>query len=248
MNVGDYIMELESLNNQKVKDWAKLTQKKYRDSENLFIVEGLNLINEAYKNGYLKELILEKGKVLPLDVDTYYVTKDIIKKITALDNPPSMIGICEKIGNKDIKNKILILDNIQDPGNLGTIIRSACAFNIDTIILSENSVDLYNPKVIRATQGMIFNINIMYKNLSNFVPLLKANGYKIYGTDVTGGVNVKNLECYNKYAIIMGNEGNGISDNIKKLCDKLIYISMNEKCESLNVGVATSIILYELNN
>ena len=208
----------------------------------------LNLINETYKNGYLKTLLIEKGKVLPLDVETYYVTKDILKKITTLDNPPTMIGICEKLKEKELGDKILVLDEIQDPGNLGTIIRSACAFNIDTIILSEDSADLYNPKVVRATQGMLFNVNIIVKDLSTFIPLLKMDGYKIYGTAVDGGVNVKNLECYSKYSIIMGNEGNGISDNIKKLCDKLIYISMNEKCESLNVGVATSIILYELNN
>lgn len=241
-------MELESLENKKVKEWAKLKDKKYRDESNTFIVEGLNLINEAYKNGNLVELIIEKGKVLPIDVDTYYVTKEIIKKITSLDNPPTMLGVCIKKEEKELGNKILILDNIQDPGNLGTIIRSACAFNVDTIILSKNSVDLYNPKVVRATQGMIFNVNIIEKDLSNFIPLLKANEYKIYGTDVNGGINVKNLKEYGKYCIIMGNEGNGISDNIKKLCDKCIYISMNEKCESLNVGVATSIILYELDN
>ena len=241
-------MDLESLENKKVKEWAKLSQKKYRDETGMFIVEGRNLVNEAYQSGNLVELIIEKGKVLPLDVDTYYVTSEIMKKITTLDNPPTIIGVCKKIEEKELGDKILVLDNIQDPGNLGTIIRSACAFNIDTIILSENSVDLYNPKVVRATQGMIFNVNVIEKDLSNFIPLLKANGYKIYGTDVDGGTNVKNIQEFSKYCVIMGNEGNGISDNIKRLCDKFIYISMNPKCESLNVGVATSIILYELNN
>lgn len=241
-------MHIESLENKKVKEWTKLQQKKYRDEKNLFIVEGKNLITEAYNSGNLIELILEEGKVLPLDVETYYVTEDIINKISTLDNPGSVLGVCKKLEEKKLGDRILVLDDISDPGNLGTIIRSACAFNVDTIILSENSVDLYNPKVVRATQGILFNVNIIKKDLSNFIPLLKTNGYKIYGTDVDGGVNVKSLKEYGKVCIIIGNEGRGVSDNIKKLCDKQIYINMNQKCESLNVGVAASIILYELAN
>ena len=241
-------MDIESLENKKVKEWAKLSQKKYRDEKGLFIVEGKNLVDEAYNAGLLVELIIEKGKIFPIDVDTYYVTSEIIKKITSLDTPNSIIGVCKKNEEKELGNKILVLDDISDPGNLGTIIRSACAFSVDTIILSENTVDLYNPKVVRATQGMIFNINIIKKDLSNFIPLLKADGYKIYGTDVDGGINVKNIKEYGKICVIIGNEGRGVSDSIKRLCDKQIYINMNEKCESLNVGVAASIILYELNN
>jgi len=241
-------MEIKSLENKKVKEWAKLSQKKYRDEKGLFIVEGKNLVTEAYQAGVLEELILEKGKILPIDVDTYYVTSEIIKKITSLDTPGTIIGVCKKKEEKKIGDKILVLDDISDPGNLGTIIRSACAFSVDTIVLSENTVDLYNPKVVRATQGMLFNINIVYKDLSNYIPLLKTNGYMIYGTDVNGGINVKSLKGYGKICVIIGNEGKGVSDNIKKLCDKQIYINMNEKCESLNVGVAASIILYELDN
>ena len=241
-------MNIESLENKKVKEWTKLQQKKYRDEANLFIVEGKNLVTEAYNSGNLVELILEDGKVLPLDIDTYYVTKEIIGKISSLDTPPTILGLCRKLEEKELGDKILVLDDISDPGNLGTIVRSACAFNVDTIILSDNSVDLYNPKVVRATQGMLFNINILKRDLSNFIPLLKTNGYKIYGTDVSGGTNVKSLKEYGKICIIVGNEGKGVSDNIKKLCDKQIYINMSSKCESLNVGVATSIILYELEN
>ena len=241
-------MNIESLENKKVKEWSKLNQKKYRDETGLFLVEGSNLIKEAYNAGYLQELILEKGSFLPIEVDTYYVTPEIIKKISELDTPINMIGVCKKKEETELGDRVLVLDNIQDPGNLGTIIRSACAFNVDTIVISDNSVDLYNPKVVRATQGMLFNINIIRKDLASFIPLLKYSEYKIYGTDVDGGVNVKSLKEYGKLCVIMGNEGKGVSDNIKKLCDKHIYISMNEKCESLNVGVAASIILYELDN
>ena len=143
-----------------------------------------------------------------------------------------------------IGDRILILDGIQDPGNLGTIIRSSVAFNIDSIVLSKDSVDLYNSKVIRATQGMIFNINIIQKDLLEFIPLLKD--YKIYGTKVNGGKSLKNVEKVKKFAIIMGNEGQGVKKDILDMCSDYIYIDMNKSCESLNVGVATSIILYEL--
>ena len=145
-----------------------------------------------------------------------------------------------------INNKILMLDGVQDPGNLGTIIRSSVAFNVDTIIVSNDTVDMYNSKVLRATQGMIFNINIIERNIEDTIVNLKKNGYIVYGTKVNGGKSLKSVEKSKKFAIIMGNEGKGVSSSILDLCSDYIYIDMNSNCESLNVGVATSIILYEL--
>ena len=156
------------------------------------------------------------------------------------------MAICNKKEEQKLGNKILLLDEIQDPGNLGTIIRSAVAFNVDTIVLGNNTVELYNTKVIRAMQGMLFHINIISRNLLEFIPELSNLNYKILGTRVTHGKNVKDIEKNEKFAIIMGNEGNGMSEEVAELCDEFIYIDMNEACESLNVGVATSIILYEL--
>ena len=156
------------------------------------------------------------------------------------------MGICKKIEEKEIGKKLVILDGVQDPGNLGTIIRSSVAFNIDTIILSKTCVDLYNSKVLRATQGMIFNINIIERDLEEIIPKLKENNYKVYGTKVNGGKSLKDIEKTDKFAIIMGNEGNGVKPEILDMCSDYIYIDMNKSCESLNVGVATSIILYEL--
>ena len=139
------------------------------------------------------------------------------------------------------------MDNIQDPGNLGTIIRSSVAFNVDTLVLTKNCVDLYNPKVIRATQGMLFKLNIIIvSDIEGFIVSLKDNNFKVYSTSVIGGNSLKSIEKSNRFAIIMGNEGNGVRDSINSLCDEFIYIDMNPLCESLNVGVATSIILYEL--
>ncbi len=138
-----------------------------------------------------------------------------------------------------------MLDDIGDPGNIGTIIRSAKAFNIDTIILSNNSVDIYNEKVLRSTQGMIFNINIVYADLMETILTLRDRGYLILGTNVNNGVDVREVKT-SKFALIMGNEGKGVHKEIQDMCDKNLCIKMNSSCESLNVGVATSILLYEL--
>ena len=236
-----------SIENNKIKDIRKLREKKYRDKENLFLIEGDHLVLEAYKAGCIKQLILEQNELFPLDVDTMYVTNDVINYITTLETPYNVMAICNKLEEKEeLGDKILILDNIQDPGNLGTIIRSAVAFNIDTIVLSENTVDLYNSKVVRAAQGMMFHVNIVKKDLLEYIPKLRDFNYKIMGTKVTHGKSLKTIEKSSKFAIIMGNEGSGITEEVEELCDEFIYIDMNSQCESLNVGVATSIILYEL--
>ena len=235
-----------SLDNPKIKEIKKLQQKKYRDKENQFLVEGEHLVLEAYKKGYLEKLILEKDATLPISIDTMYVTREILFALTQLETPYSIMGVCRKLEEQPIGNRILILDGIQDPGNLGTIIRSAVAFHIDTIILSQDTVDLYNSKVIRSTQGLLFHTNILRKELSEILPLIKKEGYYIYGTRVTYGNQLRNLEKKNKFAIIVGNEGNGLKEETQNFCDTFLYIGMSEVCESLNVGVATSIILYEL--
>jgi len=239
-------MLYSSLENNKIKDLKKLNQKKYRDKNNLFLIEGEHLLLEAYKSGFLKEALILEGNRINLDVPTNYMTKSVEKYISALDTPTGMIGICRKKKDEPICDKILILDDIQDPGNLGTIIRSAVAFDIDAIVLSEKCADVYSSKVIRASQGMIFYINILVKNLDEFIPSLKDLGYQVLGTKVTSGNELKTLEKMQKFAIIMGNEGNGVKKELLKMCDEYIYIKMSESCESLNVAVATSIILYEL--
>lgn len=239
-------MVYTSIENKKIKELKKLNIKKYRDQSNTFLIEGEHLVLEAYKKGVLEELLLEENTKLDIDIKTSYLSRQVIKYISELDNPSNILGICKKIETKEVGNKILILDDIQDPGNFGTIIRSAVAFNIDTIVVSNNTVDLYNSKVIRASQGMIFSINIIKKDLPEFVSELKNNGYKIYATKVNGGKSLKTIEKMKKFAIIMGNEGAGVSNNLMKQADNYLYIDMNSRCESLNVAVATSIILYEL--
>lgn len=240
-------MVYSSIENEKIKNLKKLHLKKYRDKHQMFLIETPHLVLEAFKTGYLKELILEENELFPLDLKTMRVTNNVINYLSQLNSSSNVMGICS-YKKDDIKlgNRILVLENIQDPGNLGTIIRSAVAFNIDTIILSNDCVDIYNPKVIRASQGMIFHIDIIKRDLLLEIPKLQTLGYQIIGTKVTHGQSLKDFQNIEKFAIIMGNEGNGMTKEVAELCDSFIYIEMNDKCESLNVAIATSIILYEL--
>lgn len=238
-------MKITSLNNPKVVFWAKLKMKKYRDIEHLFIVESEHLVSEALKKGIVKEIITTEEK--EYEVPTYNVSTEIMKRISTLITPSKIMAVCEYLMPDDIKGNILLLDHIQDPGNLGTIIRSAVAFNFSTIIVSEDTVDFYNDKVIRSSEGMIFNINLVKDDLLSIIPVLKEKGYKIYGTDVKKGKNIKTID--NKQcAIIIGSEGKGMSIEVKELCDDFIYINMSKTCESLNAAVASSIIMYEVFN
>ena len=236
---------INSVNNINIKKYSKLLEKKYRDQENLCILPGEHLVKEAIKNNLAIEIFLLEGTE-NIYGNVTYVTENVMRKLTNLKTIPNVVAVSKKINPKEMFGNIIMLDSIQDPGNLGTIIRSAVAFNIDTIILGSNTVDLYNEKVLRATEGMIFNINIVKDNLLESINKLKMKGYKIIGTKVDGGIDIK---CINldKYAIILGNEGNGVNNELLDLCDNYIYINMNNSCESLNVAVASSIIMYELN-
>ena len=242
-------MLITSLDNDKIKNYIKLKDRKYRKKTNTFIVEGMHLVEEAIKEDLVIELIVEKDTKISTSLPIVYVTKEIINKISEMESPSNIMALCKIRESNIIGDKILMLDEIQDPGNLGTIIRSAKAFNVDTIVLSPNTVDIYNPKVIRATQGMVFHTNIVIKDLIPTIDELKQNEIPIYGTKVDNGKDVRELKANdkNKYCLIMGNEGNGVSKEILDKCDVYLYIKMNKNVESLNVGVATSILLYELN-
>jgi TrmH family RNA methyltransferase len=190
-------------------------------------------------------------------VDYTVVADNVFKKLSDTVNPQGVLAVVrmadytldEVLSNRDKENScIVVLDKIQDPGNLGTIIRSAAAFNVDTVILSPNTVDLYNSKVIRATQGMVFNVNIVVRELIPVIEYLKSIEVPIYGTKVNYGTDARDLKDKDtkSYCLIVGNEGQGVKDEILDKCDSFLHINMNDKVESLNVGVATSILLYEL--
>lgn len=241
-------MFISSLDNKKIKEYSKLKQKKYRDLSSKFIIEGEHLVEEALKSGFLLDVLVLESYPFKIDFDITYVTKAILKELTDLETAPPVIGICKKLDiKKESSHKILILDNIQDPGNLGTIIRTSKAFGIDEILISKDSVDLYNSKVIRATQGIIFYLPVIRCDLEDEINDLKQAGITIYGTNVHNGIDIRTLDAKmkNDYAIVMGNEGNGVRNEIQKQVDKNLYINMDSTVESLNVSIATSIILYE---
>lgn len=241
-------MHITSINNEYIKEISKLNEKKYRDKSNKYLIEGLHLVTEALKYDIIDTIIIREDFSYETDIKHIIVSNEVMKKLS--DNPsiPKIMAVVNKKESTISGNKILLLDRLQDPGNLGTIIRSAVAFNFDTIILSNDTVDLYNSKVLRSTQGMLFNINILRQDLTSVINELKNNNYTIYGTKVDNGNDVKEINNTNKFALIIGNEGTGISDNILKQCDKYLYIKMNTNCESLNAGVAASILMYEMGN
>ena len=239
-------MVITSLENKKVKDVVKLQSKKYRDLTNTFVVETEHLVEEAKKAGIIKDLFIVEDEFVDND-NTYFVTNEVMRKMSSMESPSNVLAVCEKNNSKEIiGDKILLIDGVQDPGNLGTIVRSSVAFGVTTIVLSHDTVDLYNPKVIRATEGMFCHINIISMNLEEAINIIKSRGIKVYGTNVVDGVSVTSITDKNKYALIVGNEGNGVKQNIQDLCDLNLYIPMKDNVESLNVGVACSILLYEL--
>ena len=242
-------MVVTSLDNSKVKKYRKLQKRKYRDQYGEYIVEGLHLILEAFRAGVLEELILEEGMDVPVSCPYTYFSSEVMSKISMMDTPSTIMGLCRKAKDEDVVgNRILILDGIQDPGNLGTIIRSAVAFDVDTIVLSERTVDLYNPKVLTATQGMFFHVRVVSKLALEVISMLQNLDIPVYGTSVVNGVDVRSLNESEKknFALVVGNEGNGVRDEILSVCNKNLYIEMNKNVESLNVAIAASILLYEL--
>ena len=220
-----------SINNELIKNIKKLQTKKYRDKFDKFLVEGEHLVNEAIKSGFVDFVIVLENYSIDANVRVINVSENILKYLSELENPQKVMAVCKKNKNKQYGNKIMILDGIQDPGNLGTIIRSCVAFDCDTLVLSKDTVDLYNSKVIRATQGMIFKINIIVTDLESFI--LKLKDYTIIGTDVNNGNLISEFKKDEKFAIIMGNEGNGISNKVKALCTKNIYIPIRIKRERI---------------
>ncbi|UVD81487.1 RNA methyltransferase [Mycoplasma iguanae] len=229
-----------TLTNNKIKNYAKLKDKKYRNLWNLFIIEGQHLITEAQNSE------IEILDILTSDpkMDGTLVNETIIKKISSSITPPKIIAICKKPLAKELKNKVILLDNLQDPGNVGNIIRNAKAFGFSDVIVS--GVDIFNPKVIQASQGAIFQINCfnLKKSSEHFLQTKSAN-YQIIGSFLDlEAQQIDSLKVAEKHIIIFGNEGQGISKNLVNFIDKKIYIPID--FESLNVASAAAIILYKL--
>lgn len=238
-------MRIESKENEKVKEWTRLNEdKKYRSEKRLFLVEGDHLLKEALQSNLVVSVITTEETKYP--VETFLVTEAIMKKMSQQISPPKVIGVCKMMTEQEIKGAVLVLDDIQDPGNLGTMIRSAVAFHVPNIILSLKSVDFYNPKVIRSTEGMLFHVNMIRTDLKIILPELKKLGYVIMGSDVVNGCQVEDVKVSSKYALVIGSEGQGMSEEVRRLCDMFLYIPMDSLCESLNASISASLFMYEL--
>ena len=229
---------ITSLANEKIKEVAKLNQKKYRDKTGRFLIEGRHLVDEARRLGLL-------DVAFSLDEEEVQISDLVMRKITNTDSIVSICGVARRKAPGDYGNRILILDGIQDPGNMGTLIRSAVSFGFMTILIGKNSVDPYSPKVVRSTQGAIFQCDLFFVDVLSEVRKLKESSYFVYGTALINGVPLKEVKKRDKIAIILGNEGNGIQEDILAGTDCNIFIEM-KNMESLNVSVAGSIIMYEL--
>ncbi len=239
-------MLITSKENGKIKHIKKLLDRKHSLEEGLFIIEGSNLVLEAIKNNLLVELYLLEGEENVYNFECCYISLNVMKSITSMNSVPRVIGISKYIDKKELGNKIVILDDVQDPGNVGTIIRNSVAFGIDTIIFSRGCANPYNEKVLRSTGGMIYNINIIVGDIISLLEKIKNKNITIYGTSLKSSNSLEDISIGDKYAIVFGNEGNGVSNIVLSKCDKNIRIDMENSCESLNVGVSSGIILYHI--
>ena len=230
---------ITSLTNEKIKEYSKLNQSKYREEKGMFIVEGPHLVDEADKLGLLVEVITTDP-----NVKGTLVNDAVMKKLSNTVHPVKVLGICKFIKKNELTSKVLVLDTISDPTNLGTLLRSAVAFGFDTVFLSNGSVDCYNDKVIRGSQGAIFKINILKGDLISFLAKIKKT-HQILGTNVRVGKDVTTVELKPKLALILGNEARGMCEEANNFTDENLFIKMHNT-ESLNVSVAGSILMYEI--
>ena len=252
---------ISSKDNEIIKNIRKLKEKKYRDIENSYIIEGIKIVKEAIEEkATIKQIVVCEECINDgeLDKDTLYeiakynliyVTKKVFDLITDVKTPQGIIAVVEKNNaNKEIdysQDIIIALDDLQDPGNLGTILRTVDSANLNQIILSKNSADPYNPKVVRSTMGAIFRVNILeVENLKDELEKVKQNGFKVMVTSLDTKSSIYDTE-YNKKVIVIGNEANGVSKEIQNIADEKVKIPMLGKTESLNASVATGIMIYE---
>ncbi len=258
---------ISSMQNEKIKHVNKiLKQSKYRQHHNQFVVEGIKLIKEILKSeikihsifvtaqAYKKYLDDLTQIINNASITIYKVTEKIMNNISTLTSPPGIICLCEMVDkiqmlDKIAKNdKLVILENIQDPHNLGTLFRICDAMKIKAVAITENSCDIYNPKVLRGSMGSIFRLDIFWVNdIITFISDLKKYDFEICASTVDKNDSpISKIKYNKKTAVIIGNEGNGINPETIKLCDKKITIPTNQEIDSLNAAVAAGIIIWEI--
>ena len=251
------MIEIESKDNPKIKHLRKLKNKKYRDEYSEFLVENLTTISDAFQAGYeFKQLFitpefLEKNKIeiKKMSVEESYLVNERINE--SFSNLKTASGICavyDKLDNKiDFAKPIIYLNGISDPGNLGTILRSALAFNLQNVILDENCVDLYNYKLINASKDSIFKLKIEIDQNLKILKQIKEK-MKIFSTRLEKSNNLDVLKKEKVFCLVLGSESHGVSKEIQNLSDDFIRINMGKEIESLNVSGAAAIIFSQIYN
>lgn len=245
-------MFIESIHNDIIKLIVSLKEKKNRDEKSLFVVEGFKQVSEIPKDWKIKfVLVTEKYKDFNTD-KLYITTEKIFKKISDTQTPQEILAVVEKkkfdketvLSNKGI---FVVIDTLQDPGNIGTIIRTAESFGCKGIFISKNSADVYSDKVVRSTMSAIFNIPIVQEcDIVSLVQLMKQRQIKTYAFSLDTNNMLSTFKFENNVALIIGNESKGINKNVLDIVDDKIKIDMRGKSQSLNAAVACSVAIYEI--
>ena len=247
---------IESPQNALVKQWKKLvTTRKEREKSGEFIVEGFHLVEEALKNKeQIVQIMVRESVDLPLlwdidNVEMVEITGTIAAELAETENPQGVFAHCKQLEvDEEAKvawKKLLLVDAVQDPGNIGTMIRTADAAGIDAVILGKGSADAYNPKTLRSAQGSHFHIPIVRGDLADWIEDLQDREVKVYGTALQEAVVYTEVETAGNFALIVGNEGSGIHPQLLAKTDQNVIIPILGQAESLNVAVATGILLYQ---
>lgn len=249
---------ITSVQNAQFKQWRKLHQAKYRKRLQTYLIEGEHLVEEALKHlpeAAFEALIISenyRGELIAEDKVDYIITQSMSDQLSQTPANQGVFAVLKMPLSDSLPQDgthYLLIDNVQDPGNVGTMIRTADAFNYDAVILGEGSVDIYNDKVLRATQGSIWHLPVLTQNLRDSIKILKHKNIPILATTLNEqAVSYQSLDSINACAIIMGNEGQGVSSELIKFADQSVYIPMPGQSESLNVAVATGILLSKFVN
>lgn len=248
------VKKITSAQNEYIKKIAKLKDKKYREESGLFIAEGEHLVEMALASDFAIETLIMSDDYYEKNMDkftcdTVVVPKELLSKISDAKTPQGVVGVLRmpEIKDCDLCGKFIYCDNLQDPGNVGTIIRTADAFSFSGVILSYNSADVFSPKVMRSSQGSLFNIKVITDKDVSYLKKAKENGIFITSTALYGEcVNICKIKKNGNHIFVIGNEGSGVSKEILEISDEIAYIPMTGKAESLNAGVAASILMYEV--
>jgi len=248
---------IESLQNTQVKHWKKLVSvRKERDKSGEFLVEGFHLVEEALKKqDSVIALVVREGMNIPQtwnvdNIEIIEITMEIAKEIAETEHSQGIYAHCSQptttIDQQQSWTRLLFIDAVQDPGNVGTMIRTADAAGLDAVILGKGSADAFNPKTVRSGQGSHFHIPVLRGELSEWVQTSKERGIPVYGTSLDESVVYNSVKSQEQFALIMGNEGSGLSPELLVQTDLNLKIPLLGQAESLNVAVATGILLYTL--